>query len=160
MAVDLVPQLVRAGVACFKIEGRLKGPEYVALTTRLYRQAIDAAVADLAEPEQATAAASPQPNQAVFADAAERENGENRSNAPAGADSGGGWAVQRVAEAVQAEREDAQARVHALSAAAACDLVERNSFSLLDVHQVQPCSLVAAYGVHVPPRDHCFWRLR
>lgn len=43
MAVDQVPALVRAGVECFKIEGRLKGPEYVALTTAVYRQAVDAA---------------------------------------------------------------------------------------------------------------------
>lgn len=35
MAVELVPELVRAGVSCFKIEGRLKGPEYVALTTQV-----------------------------------------------------------------------------------------------------------------------------
>ncbi len=40
----LVPDLVRLGVASLKIEGRLKGPEYVAATTRLYRKAIDAAV--------------------------------------------------------------------------------------------------------------------
>jgi collagenase-like PrtC family protease len=41
MAVDYVPQLIEAGVKSFKIEGRLKGPEYVALTTRAYRNAID-----------------------------------------------------------------------------------------------------------------------
>ena len=41
MAVDFVPQLIQAGVQSFKIEGRLKGPEYVAITTRAYRQAID-----------------------------------------------------------------------------------------------------------------------
>jgi len=40
----LVPELVKLGVASLKIEGRLKGPEYVASTTRLYRRAIDAAV--------------------------------------------------------------------------------------------------------------------
>ena len=40
----LVPDLVKLGVASLKIEGRLKGPEYVASTTRLYRKAIDAAV--------------------------------------------------------------------------------------------------------------------
>ncbi len=40
----LVPELVKLGVASLKIEGRLKGPEYVAATTRLYRKAIDAAV--------------------------------------------------------------------------------------------------------------------
>jgi len=38
MAVELVPDLIAAGVTCFKIEGRLKGPEYVALTTQVYRQ--------------------------------------------------------------------------------------------------------------------------
>ncbi|GFR48190.1 hypothetical protein Agub_g10043 [Astrephomene gubernaculifera] len=43
MAVEQVPELIRAGVSCFKIEGRLKGPEYVALTTQVYRRAVDAA---------------------------------------------------------------------------------------------------------------------
>jgi U32 family peptidase len=43
MAVDQIPELIDAGVSCFKIEGRLKGPEYVALTTQVYRQAVDAA---------------------------------------------------------------------------------------------------------------------
>lgn len=42
-AVDLVPQLIEAGVVSLKIEGRLKGPEYVAMTTRVYRNAVDAA---------------------------------------------------------------------------------------------------------------------
>jgi putative protease len=41
-AVDLVPELVRAGVTSFKIEGRLKAPEYVAAVTRIYRKALDA----------------------------------------------------------------------------------------------------------------------
>lgn len=43
MAVDYVPQLILAGVKSFKIEGRLKGAEYVAVTTRAYRQAVDEA---------------------------------------------------------------------------------------------------------------------
>lgn len=43
--VDFVPALIDAGVSCFKIEGRLKGPEYVALTTATYRRAVDAALA-------------------------------------------------------------------------------------------------------------------
>mmetsp|Transcript_51491 Transcript_51491/g.164657 ORF Transcript_51491/g.164657 Transcript_51491/m.164657 type:complete len:592 (+) Transcript_51491:230-2005(+) len=47
MAVERVPELVRAGVSCFKIEGRLKGPEYVALTTQVYRRAVDAAWEEL-----------------------------------------------------------------------------------------------------------------
>lgn len=37
----LVPELVRLGVTSLKIEGRLKGPEYVSATTRLYRKAVD-----------------------------------------------------------------------------------------------------------------------
>ncbi|MFO0734331.1 MAG: DUF3656 domain-containing protein [Labilithrix sp.] len=37
----LVPELVRLGVSSLKIEGRLKGPEYVSATTRLYRKAVD-----------------------------------------------------------------------------------------------------------------------
>ncbi|WCJ58823.1 DUF3656 domain-containing protein [Fontisphaera persica] len=42
-ALELVPELARAGVASLKIEGRLKTPEYVANITRLYREALDAA---------------------------------------------------------------------------------------------------------------------
>lgn len=41
-ASSLVPALARAGVTSLKIEGRLKGPEYVAAVTRLYRRAVDA----------------------------------------------------------------------------------------------------------------------
>jgi len=44
-AYELVPELIRAGVGALKIEGRLKSPEYVAAVTRLYRRAIDAAMA-------------------------------------------------------------------------------------------------------------------
>jgi putative protease len=44
-AYDMVEPLVRAGVACFKIEGRLKSPAYVAAATRTYRAALDAALA-------------------------------------------------------------------------------------------------------------------
>jgi putative protease len=44
-AYALVPELVAAGVASFKIEGRLKTPEYVANISQHYRRAIDAAVA-------------------------------------------------------------------------------------------------------------------
>ena len=39
--LEVLPDLVRAGVASLKIEGRLKTPEYVANITRLYRQALD-----------------------------------------------------------------------------------------------------------------------
>ena len=49
-ASSLVPRLVALGVSSLKIEGRLKGPEYVAATTRLYRRAVDAAVEHLPSP--------------------------------------------------------------------------------------------------------------
>ncbi|MEO5917454.1 MAG: U32 family peptidase [Luteolibacter sp.] len=49
-AVDLVPELVRAGVKSFKIEGRLKSPEYVSAVTRVYRKALDAAMAHAESP--------------------------------------------------------------------------------------------------------------
>ena len=39
--LEILPELVRAGVASLKIEGRLKSPEYVASITRVYRQALD-----------------------------------------------------------------------------------------------------------------------
>jgi len=39
--MDVLPGLVRAGVASLKIEGRLKTPEYVANITRAYRRALD-----------------------------------------------------------------------------------------------------------------------
>ncbi len=44
-AVDLIPDLITAGIKSFKIEGRLKSPEYVTAVTRVYRKAIDAAIA-------------------------------------------------------------------------------------------------------------------
>ncbi|HVE14939.1 MAG TPA: U32 family peptidase [Elusimicrobiota bacterium] len=41
-AIDMVPDLIDAGVGCFKVEGRLKSPEYVAESAREYRAAIEA----------------------------------------------------------------------------------------------------------------------
>lgn len=41
-AIDIVPELIEAGVTSFKIEGRLKSPEYVANVVSKYRSAIDA----------------------------------------------------------------------------------------------------------------------
>lgn len=40
--LERVPELIEAGIASFKIEGRMKRPEYVALMVSLYRKAIDA----------------------------------------------------------------------------------------------------------------------
>ena len=45
-AVDVIPDLVNKGVVSFKVEGRLKSPEYVAAVTKVYRKAIDDAVAE------------------------------------------------------------------------------------------------------------------
>lgn len=39
--LEVLPDLVKSGVASLKIEGRLKTPEYVANITRVYRQALD-----------------------------------------------------------------------------------------------------------------------
>lgn len=48
--LDVLPELVNAGVCCLKIEGRLKSPEYVANVTRVYRQAIDRILAAVDPP--------------------------------------------------------------------------------------------------------------
>jgi collagenase-like PrtC family protease len=40
--LELIPQLLAAGVAAIKIEGRQRSPAYVAQVTRIWREAIDA----------------------------------------------------------------------------------------------------------------------
>ena len=45
-SLDLLPTLVNLGIKCFKIEGRLKNPEYVATVTRIYRKYIDLALSN------------------------------------------------------------------------------------------------------------------
>jgi putative protease len=47
MGLSRVPELVRAGVDTFKIEGRLKGAEYVFTATRAYRDKLDQVWDDL-----------------------------------------------------------------------------------------------------------------
>lgn len=44
--LDFIPKLIKAGVKCFKIEGRMKTPEYVATVTRIYRKYIDLALSN------------------------------------------------------------------------------------------------------------------
>ena len=39
--IEVLPQILQAGVASLKIEGRMKRPEYVATVVRTYREAID-----------------------------------------------------------------------------------------------------------------------
>ncbi|MBQ3408803.1 MAG: U32 family peptidase [Clostridia bacterium] len=42
--LEFIPALIKAGVKCFKIEGRMKTPEYVAIVTKIYRKYIDLAL--------------------------------------------------------------------------------------------------------------------
>lgn len=42
--LEYLPKLIKAGVTSFKIEGRMKSPEYVATVTRIYRKYIDLAI--------------------------------------------------------------------------------------------------------------------
>lgn len=41
--LDILPELIEAGIKSFKIEGRMKSPEYVGLVTSIYRKYIDLA---------------------------------------------------------------------------------------------------------------------
>jgi putative protease len=45
-AIGVLPGLLAAGVVSFKLEGRMKDAAYVGVTTAVYREALDAAVAD------------------------------------------------------------------------------------------------------------------
>ncbi|MDA8236208.1 MAG: U32 family peptidase [Clostridia bacterium] len=44
--IEYIPQLCEAGISSFKIEGRMKSVHYVATIVKVYRQAIDAYLAD------------------------------------------------------------------------------------------------------------------
>jgi len=52
--LDVLPDLVKSGVTCLKIEGRLKAAEYVANVTRVYRQALDRVMVELEKPNPLT----------------------------------------------------------------------------------------------------------
>lgn len=41
MTLEILPQLIEAGISSFKIEGRMKNPGYVGLVTSVYRKYID-----------------------------------------------------------------------------------------------------------------------
>lgn len=49
MGIEMLPQLIEAGVASLKIEGRMKSPEYVSTVTATYRDALDRAWVDEAD---------------------------------------------------------------------------------------------------------------
>ena len=44
--IEYVPELIKSGVASFKIEGRARAPDYGAMVTGIYRQAIDSYLAN------------------------------------------------------------------------------------------------------------------
>lgn len=46
MLLPLIPELEKAGATSLKLEGRLKGPDYVYAVTRVYRQALDGETPD------------------------------------------------------------------------------------------------------------------
>ena len=58
--MDILPQLIEAGIASLKIEGRMKNPEYVAGVTGIYRKYID-----MAFDSPATYAVDPQDKKAL-----------------------------------------------------------------------------------------------
>src|SRR5678815_391811 len=49
-ALEQIPEIIRIGISAIKIEGRYKDAEYVALTTRAYRKAVDDAWAGRERP--------------------------------------------------------------------------------------------------------------
>ncbi len=49
MGIDMLPQLIEAGVASLKIEGRMKSPDYVSTAVGTYRAALDRAWLDGAD---------------------------------------------------------------------------------------------------------------
>lgn len=56
--IESIPALVNAGADSFKIEGRIKSPEYVAIVTRIYRKYIDKYLKLLADNAGDTATAA------------------------------------------------------------------------------------------------------
>ncbi len=48
--LEILPMLIEAGITSFKIEGRMKGPEYVAGVTGIYRKYMDLYLKDRSKP--------------------------------------------------------------------------------------------------------------
>lgn len=45
--IEILPDLITTGISSLKIEGRMKAPEYVGQVVKIYRKALDRALADL-----------------------------------------------------------------------------------------------------------------
>ena len=54
--IEYIPELLEAGIDSFKIEGRMKKPEYAAGVTAIYRKYIDRYYADSKAPQKISAA--------------------------------------------------------------------------------------------------------
>jgi len=54
-SVEILPDLIRAGITSFKIEGRIRPPEYVKTTVSCYREALDAIASGEFTPERGAA---------------------------------------------------------------------------------------------------------
>lgn len=63
--LETLTDLIRAGVASVKIEGRLKTPEYVASITRIYRKEIDRLASEL-DPSAGTKTGTPTSNEEQY----------------------------------------------------------------------------------------------
>ena len=85
-AVDMLPDLLAAGVDSFKIEGRMKAPEYVYAVVSTYRAVLDRALAAAGEggrvPAEAGAKAFAQGSAAGTADASDPQAVLDVSRAP------------------------------------------------------------------------------
>ncbi len=53
--IEYVPELIKSGISSFKIEGRRRDPRYIEVTSRCYREAVDACFAGTFTKEKAEA---------------------------------------------------------------------------------------------------------
>src|ERR1044071_3934052 len=79
--LEVLPELVRLGIASLKIEGRLKSPEYVANITRVYRRALDEAAVNLRFTNDDLRARG-RPDSGSTDSAAPKSHSENRKSFP------------------------------------------------------------------------------
>jgi putative protease len=101
--LELLPELVRVGVASLKIEGRLKSPEYVANITRIYRQCLDKLVGTKrsSRPGAVAAGVSPPVEPGIL------PSGENLERTTASGPGGGtpAYASGETPEAIEVQYE-------------------------------------------------------
>lgn len=89
-SIDLLPELVAAGVASLKIEGRMKSPDYVYAVVGTYRAALNRVLKARAAAEQAAGVSS--------ASSAQAESGSQSAPAATAAARAAAWNVPPVPE--------------------------------------------------------------